>query len=248
MNEDRVQREKEWHNDTFGSGVREKTDKFYSITGLMAKDLNETINRELLKERTVFLDYGCGSGYYLIKMAPNIKKGTGIDISEALINHARARIQKANIENLEFFVMDAMNTSFKDSYFDIIHGKSILHHLNLEKSLKEIKRILKDGGKAFFVEPLDTNPIIKLYRKMTSEARTMDEQPFKIKDLKLVKSIFKGAEIKYYFCFSLLAVPLRRYKIFGKVLNVLFFMDKIVLHKYSPLKWMAWSCAIVLKN
>jgi len=249
MDETRVNREKEWHNSTFGHDARKKLGKFYSIVNPIHKKWDETTAGNFRKDTTVFLDYGCGAGLYLIRQASMIKKGIGIDISEALINQAVTEMKAANAENLEFLVMDAMNTSFENDYFDIIHGHAILHHMDLTKSLEEIKRILKDDGKAFFVEPLDTNYIIKMYRKITPSARTADERPFEKKDIKLIKQLFPGTKIKYYFCLSLLAVPFRKQKkLFEKMLKILFFLDEILLNEHSPFKWLAWSCAIVLKK
>jgi ubiquinone/menaquinone biosynthesis C-methylase UbiE len=145
MEFDRVNREKEWHNETFGTDIRSTIGKYYSIFPLMFNELDSIINKNLKKETSVFLDYGCGNGCYLINFASKIKKGIGIDISEALINHAKAKMKEMNIENLEFMVMDAMNTTFENGYFNVIHGQSILHHLDLEKSLFEIKRLLNGG-------------------------------------------------------------------------------------------------------
>lgn len=248
MELDRVKREKEWHNQTFGTDARASVGKFYSVFGLLNNKFNEIIDKNLKKESTVFLDYGCGEGHYLINISSKIKKGIGIDISESLINHARTEIKRENINNIEYMVMDAMNTSFESGYFNIIHGQSILHHLDLKKSLVEIKRILSDGGVAFFIEPLDTNLLIKLYRKMTPKARTVDEQPLRRKDIKLIKTLFPEAEIDYYICFSLLAVPFRKKKYFSKMLKVLNCIDRIILSKRSPFRWFAWTCSIVLKK
>jgi hypothetical protein len=83
---------------------------------------------------------------------------------------------------------------------------------------------------------------------MTPKARTDDEQPLRKRDIKLIRSLFPMAEIHYYFCFSLLAVPFRNKKIFNKMLRILNSIDKIILAKRSPFKWLAWCCSIVLKK
>ena len=244
----RAQREKEWYNEKLRRQDRAVARKYYSVFDLLIEEFQLSIIGNLNKNETFWLEYGCGVGYYMIKFASKIKKGIGIDISETLIGWARQISKTNNIENLEFSVMDAMNTSFEDDCFDIIHGVAILHHLDIKKSLEEINRILKPGGKAFFVEPLDTNFLIKLYRKMTPRARTADEQPLRRKDIQFIKTLFPETEIKYYFCLSLLAVPFRKHKIFKKILRVLFSVDKLLLHQHSPFKWLAWSCTMVLKK
>ena len=58
------------------------------------------------------------------------------------------------------FIMDCENLGFKDNSFDLIFGRAILHHLNLEKSSKEISRVLCKNGKAVFIEHLGMNPLI----------------------------------------------------------------------------------------
>jgi ubiquinone/menaquinone biosynthesis C-methylase UbiE len=135
--------------------------------------------------------------------------------------------------------MDAMNTTFNDEEFDAIRGAGILHHLDIELSLLELKRILKSDGIACFIEPLNTNPVIKLYRKLTPAARTIDEQPLRIKDIKLIKTIFPATEIYYFSFVALLAVPFRKLKCFEKILSCFAFIDKILLNKLGPLKWLA---------
>jgi ubiquinone/menaquinone biosynthesis C-methylase UbiE len=243
MEKERVIREKEWHNRIHGSDVRDSTGKFYSV---IDKVTQHKYVEYMDCNATILLDYGCGKGYYVIGVANYIKEGIGIDISEAFIEEAKVTAHDKKIENLEFFVMDAMNTSFDDNKFDIIRGNGILHHLDIKKSLCEIRRILKVGGTAYFFEPLATNPFIELYRRFTPHKRTVDEQPFRKKELKIIKSIFPECEIEYANCFTLLAVPFRNLKNFDKILKMLRCIDNYILSNSSPFRWLAWTCYLTL--
>ena len=245
-NINRIIREKNWHNQTFETDVRKNMHKYYSL-GITDIILNRLLI-ELKNSDSIFLEYWCGTGYYLINISNKIKKGIGIDISDILIEKAKKNAKENSVENIDFYIMDAMNTTFDDEYFDIIHSNAILHHLNLELSLNEIKRILKNNGTAMFLEPLATNPVIALYRKLTPKARTPDEQPLRIKDIKMIKKIFPSTKISYYSFFTLFAVPFRNTKLFSQMLTILTFLDKIILNKYSPFKWLAWVCILVLKK
>lgn len=71
-----------------------------------------------------------------------------------------------------------------------MYGAGILHHLDLETALNEINRVLKPDGIATFFEPLDINPIGKLVRYFTPDARTEDEKPFSYKELKVLRKHF----------------------------------------------------------
>ena len=248
LQQNRALREKKWHNQNFGTDVRSSVGKFYSINTEADNIFREFIHKELDCHNTMLLDYGCGTGNDLMGISDKIIRGIGIDISEVLIEKAKSIAKDKGIKNTDFFVMDAMNTTFSNETFNIICGSAILHHLDLELSLNEIKRILKPTGKCFFIEPLNTNPLIFLYRKLTPHARTRDEQPLRKKDIKKIKTIFPNAEIFYYSFFTLFAVPFRKSKHFIKIIKLLFFMDKVILHKKSPLKWLAWICLLILKK
>jgi SAM-dependent methyltransferase len=248
--EGRVQREKEWHNRLAQgefNGVYSKKFRNNSVFYKCHDKLEKYITRELDSTKTV-LDYCCGGENYLIRNASSMKEGAGIDISDILIARQNELKGQMHIENLRFEVMDAMNTSFSDNTFDVIRGQAVLHHLDIEKSIREIKRILKDGGKAFFEEPLNTNPVMALYRKKTPQYRTEDESAFTRKDIKLIRRYFPKMEIEYYFCFTLLAVPFRNAKRFKKIVDILFAIDKIFLHRRSPFKWLAWCCIITVQK
>jgi ubiquinone/menaquinone biosynthesis C-methylase UbiE len=246
MDENRVNREKERHNASFGD-ARAPMEKYHKVLVEMKKDFKIQIFNKL-DNNSMFLDYGCGTGYNLFDYSQNFKKGVGIDISEVRIERAKLLAKEKNITNVEYCVMNAMNTAFENETFDVIRGSAILHHLDLELSLNEIKRILKKDGTALFIEPLDTNYIIKLYRKLTPKARTADEQPLRKKDIKLLKTIFPNIDIHYYALFTLLATPFRNSKHFSNILTILSFIDKIMLSKRSPFKWLAWYCMLILKK
>jgi len=246
---DRGQKEKEWHNRKFAAGKIPAFDKHYAANKYAYNVFENMILKELNPDKTVFLDYGCGRGNHSRSFTDKVKKLIGIDISEEGIKQATAAAKESGIKNAEFFVMDAAKTTFGNEEFDVIRGSAILHHLELEPSLLEIRRLLKSaGGMAFFAEPLDTNPLIKLFRKLTPDLRSRDEQPLRIKDIRTIRSVFPKAQIYYFSFFTLLAIPFRNSKHFDKVLSFLYAADKAVLNEKSPFKRLAWICLIVMKK
>ena len=46
------------------------------------------------------------------------------------------------------------------------------------------------GGIACFIEPLSDNPLLKLFRRLTPHARTIDEKPLDGADLSLIAESF----------------------------------------------------------
>jgi ubiquinone/menaquinone biosynthesis C-methylase UbiE len=142
------------------------------------------------------LDYGCGPGYltkYLVD--GGAKTVTGIDVSDGEIEQARKRAEENGIaDRSRFLVADAHATDFHDDSFDLIVGAAILHHLDLRRALVEIRRILRPGGEAIFLEPMVHNPILRIGRALTPGARTPDEHPLTVEDWKLCAEIFPAFE------------------------------------------------------
>ena len=150
---------------------------------------------------SVVLDYGClvgESSYQLYQHGP--QRMVGIDISEMGIAHAKQHYGK----QVEFHVMDAHRTTFADNTFDLVVGRSILHHLDWETALQELRRILKPGGVAVFYEPLGDNPAAKLFRLLTPKARTLDEKPLSKSQIKSANRILGNAHHQYG---NLVSVP-----------------------------------------
>jgi ubiquinone/menaquinone biosynthesis C-methylase UbiE len=123
------------------------------------------------------LDFGCGEGKVSMKLlAAGARRVTGFDVSETRLQRARRRAAELGFgDRAAFLVTDAHAASFRDGSFDLVVGGDVLHHLDLPKALSELRRILRPGGRAVFVEPLWHNPLLRLGRALTPFARTKDE-------------------------------------------------------------------------
>jgi len=91
------------------------------------------------------LDCGCGIGSVLLSL--DCTK-IGLDISKE--NLKKRRPLK---ENINFVQGDAESLPFKDKAIDAVILAAALHHFpNYERNIKEVSRVLKDGGKAYIIE------------------------------------------------------------------------------------------------
>jgi len=135
----------------------------------------------VFKDKNV-LEIGSHSWISWIKGRVEPKKLTCINISQVELNKGIDNAKGLSFET-EFVLMDANNLSFPDNSFDIVYGGAILHHLDIEQSVGHIHRVLKPGGKILFLEPLNMNPLYKLYRYFNKNERTPDEHALVHKDL-----------------------------------------------------------------
>ena len=194
-------REKEFHNKLQSKSKGRFENIFYKALYNMYEDFSAYTSKKAKKK--IVLDYGCGVGSVTQKVSKlNPSKLFGIDISEVSINKAIEEAKKLNLK-INYSVDNCEKTKFEAETFDLVFGSGILHHLNLEKSVDEINRILKNNGEMIFLEPLGTNPLINFYRKFTPKSRSIDEHPFLEKDFNFINSLFKQVKIKYYGFFTL---------------------------------------------
>jgi SAM-dependent methyltransferase len=129
------------------------------------------------------LDYGwAGDGdRALALLARGARSVAGFDLWWAAADLERVRELMAGAgaeERIDFRIADPYATPFADDSFDIVIGASILHHLELDRALGEIRRVLRPGGRAVFVEPLAHNPLMRMGRLLTRGTRTDAGQPF----------------------------------------------------------------------
>ena len=121
------------------------------------------------------LDFGCGMGeesVYFAKLGATV---TGIDISEIGIASLkeRAAYHKLPITAME---MTVDPTEFADESFDRVHGLGILHHVGITKGLAEVRRVLRPGGVAVFLEPMGDSRVVETVKEwLMTNARFLGE-------------------------------------------------------------------------
>ncbi len=93
------------------------------------------------------LEVGVGTGLSLPQYGARCKV-YGIDISDGILDKARARVAKAKLPNVEALkVMDAEALQFGEGAFDAVVAQYVVTAVpNPEKALDEFARVLRSGG------------------------------------------------------------------------------------------------------
>jgi SAM-dependent methyltransferase len=107
----------------------------------------EEICREMDSGRARILDVGCGTGANLELLA-QYGDAEGVDISTDALEFCRAR-------GLEKVRLGAAETlPYEDNSFDIVTALDVVEHLDDDVGgLKEMRRVLKPGGRALLFVP-----------------------------------------------------------------------------------------------
>lgn len=260
--------EEQFHNSWAKSISIKDIDVIAQFEGTTSPEYKEAIKLlEDVRGRKVLV-LGCGQGEEAVYLAILGAKVTAIDISEEMLKITKKLAKKFNVDKrIEYKKMSTEKLLFKPKSYDKILGCNLLHHVDIIKTVNEVRKILKTNGIAVFFEPLVYNPIINIYRSMANEVRTDNEHPLSYKDLKNIKKIFPDIEHKEFQLFTLIIflwffiwerLHPNKVRYWKKIINesekyktsftLLYFLDKIVLNIFPFLRRYCWVTVIKLKK
>lgn len=155
---------------------------------------------EVIKPGDTVVDLGCGPATQLAMVArlnPDIHF-IGVDLSEEMLDRAKSHVQRQNLTNIEFKLLDISNLSiFANASVDAVISTLVLHHLPdidaLDRTFSEVKRILKPGGGLYLADlgHLKSDESIKDFAKQYA-----DRQPelFTLDYLNSLRAAFYPAD------------------------------------------------------
>lgn len=154
------------------------------------------------------LDLGCGPGDNSLRFSRIGYKVTGFDISASNIENCKKLFEQNNCSDRgHFLVSVAEKLEFKNESFEVVAGVDILHHIDIPKTMREVKRILKPGGVAVFREPVEVpfldwirnTAIVRFFvpNAASLDAHiTEDERKLNINDFKNIQEVFPDMVIE----------------------------------------------------
>lgn len=146
-----LEKQKHFYDQRFTKGYMQSFD--YDVFELTRVQTIEQVIGQL--KRTGFdpksiLDYGCGEGRYLGKLAEWFPSAAlaGCDISDVGLEIARSRT------NADLRQMADERTAWPDASFDLVLSVEVLEHVaDVSAATREIGRVLKPGGIAIITTP-----------------------------------------------------------------------------------------------
>jgi ubiquinone/menaquinone biosynthesis C-methylase UbiE len=222
--------------------------RFYSVARASTDHFHDWLRRNVAGKKV--LDYGCGDGATSFFLAEAGAHSVGVDISPISVENCRREAAKRGLsDRCSFVVMDAENLTFNDSEFDFAVVLGVFHHLDFERSLQTLSRVLKPEGAIMGLEAFGHNPLFQLYRRRTPHLRTRWETEHILRrpDLATVAKHFRNLESRPFHLAVLAAVPFRNTIVFEPLRRILERVDTVLL-RLPGIKWHAWMLWFVWSN
>jgi ubiquinone/menaquinone biosynthesis C-methylase UbiE len=211
--------------DEFAKNYRQIHNESLKFSGADSDYFSEQKIEEVRKHETVqsprVLDLGCGDGNSAVFFRKHFPKCeyNGLDTSKESV----AVAEEKKVFRANFAHYNGFDIPFSDGSFDIVFIACVLHHIDHiqhEKILTEVKRVLKNGGRLYIFEH---NPLNPLTRRIVKNC-PFDEDAILLNSAytkKMLKRLdFRDVNVGYTIFFP-------RHQLFSKIIR---------LEKY--LKWL----------
>lgn len=117
--------------------------------------------KKLTTKESKILDLGTGGGEKLLEFFPECQEILGTDYSKEMIKTAKKNLKKSGKKNIHFEIMDNLNMTTPNNYYDIVVSRHTVIDAN------QIYQTLKKGGHLLLrgVDKLDCWSLKLLYGK-----------------------------------------------------------------------------------
>ena len=119
--------------------------------------MRRTLAAAALEAHHKVLDVACGPGIVACAAAKQAGHVTGLDLTPAMIEQARARQAREALANCDWQVGNATALPFADGTFDRVITRYSFHHMPAPgRALKEMTRVTKPGGRVVVIDATPT--------------------------------------------------------------------------------------------
>jgi ubiquinone/menaquinone biosynthesis C-methylase UbiE len=99
------------------------------------------------------LDLGCGAGHVSFAVAPHAESVVAYDIAEQMLATVAGAAEQRGLGNIRTQQGPAEQLPFADASFDWALSRMSAHHWHdVPSALREVRRVLKPGGRVLFVD------------------------------------------------------------------------------------------------
>jgi ubiquinone/menaquinone biosynthesis C-methylase UbiE len=142
------------HHDTIVDQFTKQAMPFSTAPGIKdAAALQLVVDFSGAGPNDTVLDVACGPGLVVCAFARVVRHATGIDLTPAMIDRARALQAEQRLTNVSWQIGDVLPLPYPDASFSIASSRFAFHHLPDPLAvLREMTRVCAPGGKVVLVD------------------------------------------------------------------------------------------------
>jgi len=194
------------------------------------------------------LDLGCGIGIQSCQLMSLGAEVWALDVSLVAMKVVRTRAEVSRLAaRLRPVVGSAEELPFPCDLFDVVFGCGVLHHIDVSRVAKEVKRVLKPSGMGLFSEPLGINPVLQFARERLPHLGPKESPGGRAlirADLQTLRRTFASVEIRGTHLLSSLMKTGRLTSLWPWLVEI----DKFLIHNWPSLnEWCSGALVILRK-
>ncbi|MBH1931047.1 methyltransferase domain-containing protein [Serratia rubidaea] len=119
------------------------------------------------------LDLGCGAGHASFTAAAQVAQVVAYDLSAQMLAVVAQAAQARGLDNIQTQQGMAETLPFADGEFDLVISRYSAHHWHdVGQALREVKRVLKPGGRAIVMDVVSPgHPLLDIYLQTVEALR-----------------------------------------------------------------------------
>jgi ubiquinone/menaquinone biosynthesis C-methylase UbiE len=141
------------HEDEVVSQFTQQAEGYAKLVGSMRRRENPALAALAPGADDIALDVACGSGSLTLQIAERVRHVTGIDLTPAMIEQARAAQAERGIANIDWRIGTIAALPFADGAFSLVTCSAAFHHLERpQQVLMEMRRVCRPGGRIAVID------------------------------------------------------------------------------------------------
>ena len=141
------------------------------------------------------LDIACGGGIVVCALAPHVRHATGMDMTPAMLDRARALAGEKGLSNVSWDEGDALALPYPDGAFQIVVTRLSFHHVAEPPAmLREMMRVCAPGGRIVVVDMYANEDPVKAAEWNRLE-KLRDPSHVRCLSLSELRGLFAGARL-----------------------------------------------------
>ena len=141
------------------------------------------------------LDVACGGGIVVCALARVVKHATGIDLTPAMIDRAKALAAEQKLTNVSWRLGDVLPLPYPDRTFSLVTSRFAFHHfLDPMAVLAEMTRVCAPGGRVAVIDS-EASPVPEKAAEFNGMEKLRDPSHVRAMPLAELKALFSSARL-----------------------------------------------------